>query len=212
MLSYFITITRRGGLTSAHLDSLVGYFEHRFEKVVVNVEAHKTGLLHLHAFAESTLKSPGAVRKHIVRHLETIGIEVGPKTCVVKAADNGARSYVIKEVTDDKPVTVCKGWSIASLLEERQRSLKKMTIKQAKGSDKVLSQDEVVPMILQFSQSSQDPIHDKESFKDCIKSMVAMGFSFSRVKMAVTYAEVMCRCNDDRALDDWLEMQLTGMR
>ena len=212
MLSYFITITRRGGLTATHLESLIGYFEHRFDKVVVNVEAHKSGLLHLHAFAESKIQSAGAVRKHIVRHLESIGIDVGPKTCVVKSADLGARSYVVKEVTDDKPVDLCKGWSIASLLEERRRSLKTQTVKQGKGTDKVLSQDEVVPIILQFANSSSNPIVDKESFMDTIQEMVEMGFSFSRVKMGVTYAEVMCRSGDSHALRDWLEMQLTGMR
>lgn len=208
---YFITIARRGGLTDEMICKITKYLEARFTQVVMNVEPHKTGLLHLHAFAHSPVKTSSAIRNHFKRFLEGINLEIGKNTLNVKVADDNVINYVVKEVTEKSPVTLCKGWSIADLLEKRQIALKKLSIKSAKGTDKVLSQDEVVPMIIRFAKNDGTSLDSKESFKSIVKKMVRLGFSFSRCKMASTYAEVMCRCGDDRALDDLLDMQLIGL-
>ncbi len=208
---YFITITKSGGLTDLLIGQIREYLAARFTQVVMNVEPHKTGLLHLHAFCVSEVKKSCSIRKHLVRFLEAHQMEVGPNTVNVKVADDNVANYVIKEVTGEKPVTLCQGWKIEDLLQKRQEALKKLSVKSAKGSDKVVTQDEAVPLILRFAKNDGTTLTDKESFKSVIKSMVRMGFSFSRIKMASTYAEVMCRCGDDRALDDLLDMQLMGM-
>ncbi len=208
---YFITIARPGGLSDEMICKITSYLEDRFTQVVMNVEPHKTGLLHLHAYALSPVKTSSAIRNHFKRFLLSIKVEVGTNTLNVKSADENVVSYVIKEVTETKPVTLCKGWKISDLLEKRQIALKKLSIKSAKGTDKVLSQDEVVPLIIRYAKNAGTTLTDKESFKSVIKSMVRLGFSFSRIKMASTYAEVMCRCGDDRALDDLLDMQLIGL-
>lgn len=210
MLFYLSTIARQGGLTTAHLEALTDHFD-VYQKCVVVAESHKSGLKHLHAFTESDHKTRAGVRNKLVRFCKTIPIEVGPKTVNVKDADVGARSYVMKDVTEAKPPLLLKGWTLASLLQERQLALKKMTVKQAKGDDKVLAQDEVVPLIISFSKSST-PITDKNSFIDTVIAMVKMGYSFSRIKMQATYAEVMCRLGDERAERDLWEMALVGMR
>jgi len=211
MNKYFITITRAGGLTDLHQRELIQFFEQKFPVCVLHCEAHKTGLIHLHAVVQSPVKASCSVRKPLVKFLESIGIEVGRHTIVVKACDDGSLNYTIKEVDDDHPVSLCQGWKISDLLKKRQLALKKLSVKQAKGNDKVVCQDEAVPLILSFAQKSSVKIMGKEDFKDVIKTMVRLGFSFSRVKMASTYAEVMCRSGDDRALDDLLDMQLIGL-
>ncbi len=212
MLRYFITITRSGGLTTAHLDSLTDYFQKRFEKVVMNVEPHKSGDLHLHAYCESKVKSVCSVRKHVVRFLETLHIDIGPRTCVVKKADLGVVNYVIKEVSDEKPVTLCQGWSIESLLENRRLALKDLSSKKIRGTHRTISNDDAVPLIIKFAKDTNTTITDKESFKDVIKHMVREGWSIARLKIGVVYAEVMTVCGDDHALDDYLEMQMCGLR
>ncbi len=212
MLKYFITIAKQGGLTPDHITCLKHYHASRFTKCVVNIEAHKSGLLHLHSYVESPIKSSNAIRKHLMRFLEENGIQCGPKTVCVKVADEGARNYVIKEVTEDNPVTLCQGWTIESLLETRREALKKLTKSQAMGTDRIIGQDEAVPLILKFAKIMATPLTDKESFKTVVKEMVKLGFSFSRLKMAIVYAETLQRCGNDHALDDWLEMQLCGMR
>jgi len=212
MNKFLMTINRKNGLTDEHIDRLTHYFVTRFTHVVVNSEPCKSGLIHLHAFGESLLTRP-SIRAHLVRFLKNeLEFEITKNLLKVQDADNGARSYVVKAVTDDKPVTAIQGWSIADLLKERQESLKKLKVQEAKGTDKVVSGDEAVPLILKFAVSSAEGLTDKHSFKRVIKDMVKMGFSFSKVKMQIVYAECMCRVGDEGPLDDWLEMQLCGLR
>ena len=212
MNKFLITIARRFGLTDSHCDELKHYFGKRFTSVVCNVEPHKTGLWHMHAYVECKV-SRAAVRNHLVKFLEKdLGIEVGPKTCNVKKADDGARQYVVKDVTADEPVTLCQGWSIEGLLEERRQALKKLSRKEVMGNWKVISQDEAVPLLLKFALSSQIAVTDRTSFKQLCIAMMREKFSFSRLKMSSVYAEVMVQLGDDRLADDWLEMQLCGMR
>ncbi len=204
---FLITIATRGGLTDEQLVSLQAYFEGRFEKVVVNVEAHKSGLLHVHAYAETKV-TRAAVRQHVAKHLKSLGVDVGSKTLNVKTADVGARQYVVKEVTDESPVTLCKGWSIEQLLEERRQALKKLSRKEVMGTWKVIGQDEAVPLMLKFAASHSIVITDKNSFIALGVQMMKEKFDFSRVKMSVCYVQVMVQMGDNRAAVDWFESQL----
>jgi len=211
MNKYFVTIAKSGGINHQLQIDLRLYFASKYDHVVLNFESHKSGLIHLHAVVESSVKSSGAVRKPLVRFLESLEVEVGPKTVVVKSANDGALSYVIKEVSEDSPVTLCQGWSIADLVRKRQEALKRLSRQQILGNDKVVCQDEAVPLIIKFAKGSATPITDKTSFIAIIKEMTRMGFSFSRVKKQDVYAEVMCRLGDDRAVDDLWEMALCGL-
>ncbi len=211
MNKFLITITRRGGLTDEHCASLREYFQSRFDKVVVNVEPHKSGLWHIHAYAECGV-TRGAVRKHLAHHLGSLGIDSGAKALNVKTADTGARQYVVKEVTSDRPVTLCRGWSIETLLAERREALKKLSRKEVMGNWKVISQDEAVPLMLAFAKSSQLAVTDKQSFIDLGKAMMKEKYSFSRLKMSCVYGEVMIQLGNDHAAQDWFEMQLIGQR
>lgn len=207
MNKYLITITNRGGLSDEHLVSLKHYFEGRFDRVVMNVEAHKSGLFHVHAYAETKV-TRAAVRNHVAKHLKSIGMDVGAKTLNVKAADVGARQYVVKEVTEEKPVTLCKHWSIEGLLEERRQALKKLSRKEVMGTWKVIGQDEAVPLMLKFAASHSIAITDKNSFIALGVQMMKEKFDFSRVKMSVCYVQVMVQMGDNRAAVDWFETQL----
>ncbi len=205
---YLITLAMSGGLTELLIRQIREYLAARFTQVVMNTEPHKSGLLHLHAFAYSEVASSSAIRKHMQRFLIAHDVVVGPKTLNVKVADDNAANYVIKEVSDEKPVTLCQGWQIKDLLQKRLEAVKKLSKVSAQGSDKVVTQDEAVPLIIRYAKTANMTLTDKASFKDVIKEMVRMGFSFSHIRMNSTYAEVMCRCGDDRALDDLLDMQL----
>ncbi len=211
MNRYLITIARRGGLTEEHNASLKHYFATRFSSVVANVEAHKSGLWHIHAYAETKV-TRAAVRNHLSKHLQTIGIEVGAKTLNVKSADVGARQYVVKEVTDENPPLLCQGWSLESLLAERREALKKLSRKEIMGTWKVIGQDEAVPLMLKFAQSHSMAITDKTSFIALGIEMMKEKFDFSRVKMGALYAQVMVQMGDNHAAEDWFENQLIGLR
>lgn len=213
MPHFLFTLTRSGGLTPEHLEKTKAWFSSEYKLVVMNVEAHKSGLLHLHAYVESPCKNGGSLHKKFTRFLVAeCGFVMSPKTLKIQLAkDDGARDYVLKEVTAEKPVTLCQGWAIGELLKMRQANLKKLKPKTLQGDDRVINQCEAVPLILRFAKDEVSPITDKYSFKVVCIAMMRAGYSFSRLKMAITYAEVMVRVGDDRAADDWLDMQLTGM-
>ncbi len=211
MEKYLVTITRSGGLTDEHCSILKDYFDKRFQKVVMNVETHKSGLFHLHAYCESALKRP-TIRNHLVRFMTANGLDAGAKALNVKQADSGARQYVVKDVTGDQPVALLKGWSIGQLLEERREALKKLSRKEIMGNWKVLSQDEAVPMMLRFAKNSSLAVTDKHSFIQLGIAMQKAKYSFAKVKRAVLYAEVMVQLGvNGPSEDDW-ENQLIGMR
>ncbi len=213
MPNYMFTLTRSGGLTQEQLEKIKSWFSKEYQNVVLNVESHKSGLLHLHAFVESDCKNGGSLHKKLTRYLiSECGFEMHKRSLNVKAADEGGRNYVIKDVSVEKPVSLCQGWSIAELLKSRQEALKKLTTVQLKGSDRMICQDEAVPLIIRFAKDEAVPLTDKESFKHVCKSMCRQGYSFARLKMACVYSEVMCRVGDDHAFDDWLENQLMGLR
>jgi len=210
---YLITITRQGGLTAEHVDLIQSWFASEYEHVVMNAEPHKSGLLHVHAYVASKVKQGCTINKKLTRFLVSkCGFVMTKNTLKVQAAPTtGACNYVVKEVTADKPVTLCQGWAIADLLQARQADLKKLKVKAVQGTDRMISQDEAVNLIVMFARDEANPIVDKHSFKLVVIAMMRMGYSFARLKMAITYAEVMVRCGDDRAADDWLDMQLGGM-
>jgi len=211
MNKFLITINRKDGLTPDHLERLTHYMKGRFPAVVVTQEPCKSGMIHLHAFGESKL-TRAAIRNHLARHCEKeLKFILTPNLIKVQKADNGARSYVIKGVTDTKPPLACKGWRIEDLLLERQESLKKLNIADVKGKDKIVHGDEAVPLIIKFAQSSKFPITDKHSFIEIVMDMKAMGFTFYKVKMQSVYGEVMARCGNKQPGRDLLEMQLCGM-
>ncbi len=213
MPNYLITITRAGGLTDEQQVLLTHHFAKTYQYVVLNYEAHKSGLIHVHATVEAKCAKTWGVRKPLVRFLEKIGIEVGPKTLIIRLAhDDGALTYVVKEVTDLKPVTLCQGWKIEDLLEKRKEALKKLTKVQILGNDKIVGQDEAVPLIIKFARTTRMPITDKHSFIEVMKVMCKAGFGFSRVKKKDTYAEVLCRLGSDAQLEDLWECELIGLR
>ncbi len=211
MNKFLVTITRSGGLSESHCSDLKLYFNSRFDSVVVNLENHKSGLTHLHAYCETEV-SRAAVRNHLAKQLKILGIDSGAKALNVKQADSGARQYVVKEVTAESPVTLCKGWSISDLLAERRAALKKLSRKDIMGNWKVIGQDEAVPMMLRFAQSHSIAVTDKTSFIQLGIAMMKEKFDFSRVKMGALYAQVMVHMGDDHAAEDWFENQLIGLR
>ena len=210
MQRYLITLTRRGGLTDEMLTNIELYFKERFTKVVLNVEAHKSGLLHLHAYAETQV-TRAAIRNHLAKYLRSIGIDTGAKALNVKSADQGARQYVVKEVTVDNPVTLCQGWSIETLLAERREALKKLSRKEVLGNWKVISQDEAIPLMIKFAASHSIAITDKSSFIELGIAMMEEKYDFSRVKMSALYAQVMVQMGSKSAARDWFEYQLVGL-
>lgn len=211
MNKFLITIALKGGISGDHCVLLKDYFDKRFDAVVVNVETHKSGLYHLHGYVETKV-TRAAVRNHLSKYLKDVGHTVGPKTLNVKSADAGARQYVVKDVTEDQPVTLCKGWSIESLLAERREALKKLSRKEVMGNWKVIGQDEAVPLMLKFAASHSMIITDKHSFIKLGIEMMREKYDFSRVKMSALYAQVMVQMGDDHAAEDWFENQLIGLR
>lgn len=211
MNKFLITIAMKGGIPADHIVLLKDYFDKRFVKVVVNVEPHKSGLMHIHAYVESAV-TRGANRQHLAKFLTNLGHEVGPRTLNVKQADSNVRQYVVKEVTGDRPVTLCKGWSIDTLLAERREALKKLKKKDIMGNWKVIGQDEAIPLMLKFAASHSIAITDQNSFIQLGVAMMKEKYDFSRVKMQALYAQVMVQMGDDRAAVDWFEMQLCGLR
>jgi len=208
MNRYLITINSKDGLTSKHLELLNDYVTARFVRVVANDEKCKSGAVHYHAHGESKLTRSG-IRNHLARYLENVlKLTLTPNLLKVQKSDGGDRQYVVKEVTDEKPVLVCKGWSILELLKERQLALKKLKEKVLTKESRAVSPDEAVDLIIKFSQSSETALTDKHSFKRIIMDMGKMGFRFHRIKIPIVYAECMNVLGSESAYESWLDMQL----
>lgn len=209
---YLITINSRNGLSEVQVELLNAYMKSRFVCVVANTEKCKSGAVHYHAHGESQITRAG-VRNHLARWIENVlKIEMTTNLLKVQSSDAGSRQYIVKEVTDEKPVQVCQGWSILDLLKERQLALKTIKVKKIVGDDRAVSPDEAVSLIIRFAQSSETALTDKHSFRRIIKDMGKMGFRFHRIKFQIVYAEVMNCLDNEGPYDDWLEHQLCMLR
>ncbi len=207
MHTFIITLTQSGGMSDAQMESIEQYFEKQDVKLVVSREQHKSGLWHMHAVMEAANKQAAGVKRKLVRAWGDIVDLSGPKALDVKMVKPGDESRSAGYVVKEQGVYVNKGWDIKSLLAKRAKALQKDVTKQPVATF-MLNEKNVEEIILEYAMRMSMPLTRKEEFIDVMKSMAVEGYSVSRIKPTIVYAQVMARAGSPKYMGDWWEMKL----
>lgn len=209
MNSFFVTITQPGGMSEKQLFACDAWFEFLKTKCVASHEKHKSGLMHFHAIVEDCNGASQGFKRKLMRGLRE-HLDFTPKNALdVRLVKAGEESRTAGYVVKDEDVFVCNGWSIKSLLAKRAKLLQK-DVGKAPVSTFMLNEKNVEEIILEYATRMSLPLTCKQEFISVVVAMQVEGYSFSRIKPLLVYAQVLARAGSPEYARDWWEMKLGG--
>lgn len=210
MNSYFATITQPTGLTDAQMEFLEKWFEKLNVKYVCSREQHKSGLWHSHSMFEDPNKSTTGVTRKLKRAFGE-KLDLTPKNALdVRKVKSGDEVRTAGYVVKDEMVFGVLGWSIKDLLASRTAQLREQVDKKPKSTF-MLNEKNVEEFILEYAKRTATVLNCKGDFVDLVADMASEGYSFSRVKLPIVYAQVMCRAGSKEHMRDFVRMQLGNL-
>ncbi len=211
MHTFLITISQAGGVSEEQFTAVEQWLEALCVKCVSSREEHKSGLLHFHCVVEDANAKAQGLKRKLVRALGEVFDFTPHNSLDVKLVTEGTESRVAGYVVKDENVYVNNGWCIADLLKERLDSLKQQVNRTPKSTF-MLNEKNVEELILEYAKSAGMPLTCKLEYLDIVVQMGCEGYSFSRVKPEIVYAQVMGRAGNPEFLRDWWEMKLGNLR
>lgn len=206
---YFITLTQPTGLSDSLMCELEKWFDKFSGNKVVTREQHKSGLWHMHAMVQDPVKQTAGLSRRLKRYLvESNDFDVAPKNAVdVRKVKSGDETRTAGYIAKEDHVYTCVGWSIKSLLEQRAKELRKQ-VSAAPKSTFMLNEKNAEEIILEYALRMSMPLTCKEEFIDVMTSMAEEGYSVTRIKPTIVYAQVMARAGSPAHMRDWWQMKL----
>ncbi len=206
---YCVTLTTSGDFTAEQEVSIVDWFRRKCENCLLVSELHKDGSTHYHAtVVVLSPSSTGMFTKVLKTLYKKIGLEVSPKSICVKKTCNltGFFFYLLKELEPN--VLLCLGWQMSWIKEQCISNVKNIPRKMLMANRVVLNPANAIPYCLKFAEAAGITVSGKIDFKILVRHMVKDGYSFDNTKLPWLYAQLMCICGDDRALDQQIDNQL----
>ncbi len=207
MNSFIVTITQSGGMSDAQMESCEMWFDKLNVKCLVSREQHKSGLWHLHALVEDGNSRANGFKRKLVRALDPLVDFSNKNSLDVQFVKAGQESQTAGYVVKDQLVLVCKGWSVKSLLAERALLLRK-DVSKPPVSTWILNERNAEEIILEYAHRMSLPLTCKSEFIALMCKMATEGYSVTRIKPCVVYAQVMARAGSPQYMADWWEMKL----
>ncbi len=208
-MHYLITITQAGGMSDTQLQYCEEWVESLNVKCIASREEHKSGLLHFHAIVEDSNARANGLKRKLMRALDEKIDFSHPRALDVQSVKKGTEKTVAGYVCKDRNIFVHQGWSIKSLLAERAELLKQDVTKKPVATY-MLNEKNAEEIILEFAKRTTMPLTTKQEFIAVMCNMAVEGYSVSRIKPMVVYAQVMARAGSPEYMRDWWEMKLGG--
>lgn len=210
MNTFFATITQSTGLTDSQMEFVEHWFDNLKVKFVCSREQHKSGLWHSHSVFEDPNKKACGVTRKLTRAFKDV-LDLSSKRALdvrkVKSGDEvRTAGYVVKEDN----VYGCNGWDIKQLLAARAAQLRDQVAAKP-TSTFMLNEKNVEELMLEYAKRTGTVLNSKEDFVNMVAEMAYEGYSFSRIKMPVVYAQVMCRAGSREHMRDFVRMQLGNL-
>ncbi len=207
MNTFIVTITQAGGMSDDQMRACEEYFQKLNVKMIVSREQHNSGLWHLHSVVEDSNKRAFGFKRKLVRALDP-PVDFSSKNALdVKIVKTGQESRTAGYVAKDGNIYVSKGWDIKSLLAQRAKQLQKDVDKKL-VSTFMLNEKNCEEIILEYVHRMSLTLKCKEDFVDVMAKMAVEGYSVSRIKPCVVYAQVMARSGSPEYMKDWWRMKL----
>lgn len=207
MHTFLITITQPGGVSVSQCIAVEKWINNLAVKCLVSRELHKSGLLHVHAILEDKNSRAHGLKRKLTRALGEIFDFSTPNSLDVRLVKPGDEERTAGYVVKDDDVYVTNGWSIKDLLAKRALSLQK-TVGDKPKATFMLNEKNAEEIILEYAKRMSMPLLCKGDFLDVMQSMATEGYSVSRIKPTIVYAQVMARAGSPGHMRDWWEMKL----
>ncbi len=207
MHTFLVTITQSGGMSEKQLLACEEWLSGLDVKSVVAREEHKSGLMHLHAVIEDVNSRANGFRRKLVRALGEICDFTPVKALDVKLVKVGDEERSAGYAAKDGMISHVKGWSIKSLLASRAEELKERVYKKPQSTF-MLNEKNAEEIIIEFANRKSMSLGSKNDFIDVMAAMCADGYSVSRIKPCIVYAQVMGRTGSPEYMKDWWAMKL----
>ncbi len=210
MNTFFATITQSGGLTDSQMEFIEHWFDNLKVKFVCSREQHKSGLWHAHSVFEDGNKSAGGVTRKLRRAFTPTLDLTSKRALLVRKVKSGDEVRTAGYVVKEDNVYGCNGWDIKMLLAERAKQLQEQVAAKP-VSTFMLNEKNVEELMLEYAKRTGTVLNTKEDFVDMVAEMAYEGYSFSRVKIPIVYAQVMCRAGSKEHMRDLVRMQLGNL-
>ncbi len=207
MHTFLVTITQSGGMSDQQMESCERWFDELSVHCIVSREQHKSGLWHVHALVEDQNARANGLKRKLTRALEEKLDLSGKNALDVRLVKSGDERRTACYVAKDDHVVVSKGWDIKSLLAERAKQLQGEVDKKPKSTF-MLNEKNAEEIILEYAHRMSMPLTCKPEFIDVMSKMSQEGYSVSRIRPTIVYAQVMARAGSPIYMKDWWEMKL----
>ncbi len=210
MNSFLATITQPLGLDESQLCFIEQWFEALNVKYVSSREQHKSGNWHSHTMFEDPNKATAGVTRKLKRAFG-FTMDLTPRHALdVRKVKTGDEVRTAGYVVKDDMVLGCNGWNVKDLLKQRATQLREQVDKKP-TSTFMLNEKNVEELMLEYAKRTGTVLNVKNDFVDMVADMVSEGYSFSRVKLPIVYAQVMCRAGSKEHMRDFVRMQLGNL-
>lgn len=210
MNSFLATITQPLGLDESQMCFVEQYFEALNVRYVSSREQHKSGNWHSHTMFEDPNKQTAGVTRKLKRAFGT-KLDLTPHNALdVRKVKSGDEVRTAGYVVKDDLVLGCNGWNIKDLLKQRAAQLREQ-VDRKPLSTFMLNEKNVEEIMLEYAKRTGTVLNVKNDFVDMVAEMAYEGYSFSRIKMQVVYAQVMCRAGSKEHMRDLVRMQLGNL-
>ncbi len=207
MNTFLVTITQAGGMSEDQMYACEVYFQKLNVKTIVSREQHASGLWHIHSIVEDPNKLAFGFKRKLVRALDP-PVDFSSRNALnVKIVKSGQEERTAGYVAKDGNIFISKGWDIKSLLAKRAKQLQQ-DIDKKPVSTFMLNEKNCEEIILEYVNRMSLTLDCKADFIDCMAKMAVEGYSVSRIKPCVVYAQVMARAGSPKYMRDWWEMKL----
>jgi len=207
MYTFLVTLTQPAGLTCLQMHKCETWFDSLKVKMIVSREQHKSGLWHVHCILEDSNKQAAGVKRKVKRALGKILDLSSHNSLNVKLVKLGQEVRTAGYVAKDGEVFVIRGWDVKTLLVQRAELLKKDIDRPPKRTF-MLNEKNAEELILEYAHLHTMALTCKDEFCTVMADMAAEGYSVSRIKPTIVYAQVMARAGSPAHMRDWWQMKL----
>ncbi len=212
--SFAITLTTSSGFTEQQISDIKIWFTRVCDTVLLTVEKHKSGKVHLHAAAEFKCAQTNALTRKFARLYDTLNIPLqkGVSVKIKKVTDRiGWFHYLSKDIPAGQEPALIIGYKWGDIQEQCRAAVKKIPNKMVKGEDHTMNMVTAPNRVLEYAKSIAHPIEGKESFAEVLSLMAEDGYQMHNLKFKILFAQVMAKNGRRSVMKDLILSELNWM-
>lgn len=191
--AFTLTISPTEDFTKQQLKHLVVWHQRFPQAIIVAEDRPNSGVEHYHTMFTGSVKLANSHTKSLERLFtkENIPWSKGV-TIKIKSPPEplGWFSYMMKEVTEGKPLILLKGWKRTWIDEVVKSRVKKTPHNVLTKDVYIVSPKLATKVIIKYASANNMTLDTKEGFCRCVARMMKDSYQFDNMRVKWTYAQV----------------------